>query len=326
MKMYNSCTYKLISNIIMYDTIIIGQGPAGITAGIYAARREMKTLILGKEAGGQIIWAGEIENYPGFINISNFELITRFNEHALASGVEVKTTEVKKIEKKEDGSFILFTEKEQFEAKTIIIAMGLAPRRLAVPGELELSGKGVSYCANCDGPLYRGKVVAVIGSGNSAFDAAEVLSKIASKVYLIARSDKFKAFDSLVEEVKARENIEIITNAKIDKIEGKEKVEAVAYKDVDGKIVEMPLDGVFVEIGRIASTDLVGEFVDRDEKDQILTDSKQSTKTPGLFAAGDVVVSEFKQITIAMGQATVAALSAYQHIQGTATVTQSTVK
>lgn len=324
--MYNICTYKLISKIIMYDTIIIGQGPAGITAGIYAARREMKTLILGKEAGGQIIWAGEIENYPGFINISNFELITRFNDHALASGVEVKTAEVKKIEKKADGNFVLFTEKDQFEAKTVIITMGLAPRRLAVPGELELSGRGVSYCANCDGPLYRGKEVAVIGSGNSAFDAAEVLSKIASKVYLIARGDKFKAFDSLVEEVKRRENIDIITNAKIETIEGKEKVDGIVYTDVDDKIIKLPLDGVFVEIGRIASTDLVSEFVERDSKDQILADEKQATKTPGLFAAGDVVVSDYKQITIAMGQATVAALSAYQYIQGAEATIQATVK
>lgn len=299
----------------MYDTIIIGQGPAGITAGIYAARREMKTLILGKESGGQIVWAGEIENYPGFTNISNFELITRFNEHVLTSGAEVKTVEVKKINKKEDGNFVLFTEKEQFEAKTVIIAMGLSPRYLSVPGELELRGKGVSYCANCDGPLYKEKVVAVVGSGNSAFDAAEFLSKIATKVYLIIRNDKFKAFDSLVAEVKKRENIEIITNAKINKIEGKEKVEAITYNDVDDKSVRLALDGIFVEIGRIANTDLVGDLVERNEKNQIFTNSKQSTKTPGLFASGDVVVSDFKQITIAMGQATVAALSAYQYIQ-----------
>jgi len=310
----------------MYDTIIIGQGPAGITAGIYAARREMKTLILGKEAGGQIIWAGEIENYPGFTSISNFDLITKFNDHALASGVEIKTAEVKRIEKNSDGNFLLFTEKEEFEAKTVIIAMGLAPRRLAVPGELELSGKGVSYCANCDGPLYKGKIVTVIGSGNSAFDAAEVLSKIASKVYLIARGDKFKAFDSLVEEVKRRENIEIITNAKIQEIKGDEKVVAISYKDVEDKLVELPLDGVFVEIGRIASTDLISDLAERDERDQILVDEKQATKTPGLFAAGDVVVSDFKQITIAMGQATVAALSAYQYIQGNEANIQTTVK
>lgn len=300
----------------MYDTIIIGQGPAGITAGIYAARREMKTLIIGKESGGQIIWAGEIENYPGFTSISNFDLIMRFNEHALASGVEIKNSEVKRLEKKEDGSFVVFTENGQFEAKTVIITMGLAPRRLAVPGEVELSGKGVSYCANCDGPLYKGKTVAVIGSGNSAFDAAEVLSKIAAKVYLIVRSPSFKAFDSLVDEVKARPNVEIITNAKTKEIIGKDKVEGLIYKNEAGEDISLSLDGVFVEIGRIASTDLVADFVDRDEQAQILVKSKMATRTPGLFAAGDVVASDFKQITIAMGQATEAALYAYQYIQG----------
>ncbi len=310
----------------MYDTIIIGQGPAGITAGIYAARREMKTLILGKEPGGQIIWAGEIENYPGFTNISNFDLITRFNEHALASGAEIKNCEVKRLEKKADGNFIVFTERDQYEAKTVIVAMGLAPRRLAVPGEIELSGKGVSYCANCDGPLYKGKTIAVIGSGNSAFDAAEVMSKIAAQVYLIIRGDSYKAFDSLVEEVKARPNIKIITNAKMVSINGETKVESLTYNNIDGIDVVLPLDGVFVEIGRIASTDLVADFADRDERSQILVDEKYSTKTPGLFAAGDVVGSEFKQITIAMGQATSAALYAYQYIQGAGAPTIVTSK
>lgn len=300
----------------MYDTIIIGQGPAGVTAGIYSARREMKTMIIGKEPGGQIIWAGDIENYPGFININNFDLITRFNEHAKAAGVELKNSEVKKIEKQLDGTFLVYTESEQFATKTIIVAMGLAPRRLAIPGELELSGKGVSYCANCDGPLYRGKTIAVIGSGNSAFDAAEVMSKIAAKVYLIARGDSFKAFDSLVDEVKARDNVEIITNAQLEAIKGEDKVEQLQYKDKDGKSITLLLDGVFVEIGRIANTDLVADLVERDERSQIKVDEKYSTKTPGIFAAGDVVCSEFKQITIAMGQATLAALYAYQYIQG----------
>jgi thioredoxin-disulfide reductase len=310
----------------MYDTIIIGQGPAGITAAIYAARREMKTLIIGKEPGGQIIWAGEIENYPGFTSISNFELISRFNEHALASGVEIKNAEVKNIEKRNDGSFLLTTERETFESKTVIIAMGLSPRRLAVPGEIELSGKGVSYCANCDGPLYKGKTVAVVGSGNSAFDAAEVLSKIASKVYLIIRSATFKAFDSLVEEVKGRDNIEIITSAQTKEIKGENKVEALIYQDESGGEITLPLDGVFIEVGRIASTDLVDNLADRDERAQIIVDKKYSTRTPGLFAAGDVVAGEFKQITIAMGQATEAALYAYQYIQGAGTPPITTSK
>lgn len=299
----------------MYDTIVIGQGPAGITASIYAARREMKTLIIGKEPGGQIIWANEIENYPGFVSISNFDLINRFNEHALHAGVEIKNCEVKRIETAVDGSFILHTDNEQFQTKTVIITMGLAPRRLSVPGEAELTGKGVSYCANCDGPLFKGKTVAVVGNGNCAFDAAEMLSKIAAKVYLLVRSDVFKAFDTLIEKVKNTANVTIITKAKPQMIKGENKVEAIVYNDENENPVELPVDGIFAEVGRIASTDLVKDYVDLDEKAQILVDKKQATKTPGIYAAGDVVSGEFKQITIAMGQATIAALSAYQYLQ-----------
>lgn len=300
----------------MYDLIIIGSGPAGMTAGIYAARREMKTLIIGKEVGGQMVWANEIENYPGFEKISAFELINKFKQQAISFGVEMKDDEVKQIEKTGDGGFLLHTNRETFEAKTVIIAMGLSPRRLAVDGEIEFNGRGVSYCANCDGPFFKNKKVAVIGAGNSALDAAEVLSKIASQVYLIQHNDKFKAFDSLIAEVQGRKNIEIILNADVESIEGNNKVERITISDVNTKAKkEIELDGVFIEVGRIASTDLVGEFVDRNEKHQIIVNSKTETKTPGMFAAGDVTDCEFKQITIATGQATIAALEAYQYLQ-----------
>ncbi len=300
----------------MYDLIIIGSGPAGMTAGIYAVRREMKTLIIGKEVGGQMVWASEIENYPGFEKINSFELINKFKQQTLNFGVEMKDDEVQKIEKTVEGNFLLHTNRESFEAKTVIIAMGLSPRRLAVDGEIELNGRGVSYCANCDGPFFKNKKVAVIGGGNSALDAAEVLSKIASQVYLVHRNDKLKAFDTLVAEVKSRSNIEIILNTEIKKIVGKEKVEKIQLIDTQTKTErEVMLDGVFIEVGRLASTDLVADFVERNEKSQIIVNSKTETKTPGLFAAGDVTDCEFKQITIAMGQATIAALSAYQYLQ-----------
>lgn len=300
----------------MYDLIIIGSGPAGMTAGIYAARREMKVLIIGKEIGGQMVWASEIENYPGFEKISAFDLINKFKEQTVNFGVEMKNDEVKQVERTDEGNFLLHTNRETFEAKTVIVAMGLSPRRLAVKGEVEFNGRGVSYCANCDGPFFKNKKVAVIGGGNSALDAAEVLSKIASQVYLIQHNDKFKAFDSLVAEVQDRENIEIILNADVESIEGENKVEKIKIADVKSKEErEIELDGVFIEVGRIASTDLVGEFVDRNEKHQIIVNSKTETKTPGLFAAGDVTNCDFKQITIATGQATIAALEAYQYLQ-----------
>lgn len=300
----------------MYDLIIIGSGPAGMTAGLYAVRREMKTLIIGKEVGGQMVWASEIENYPGYEKISSFELINKFKDQTVKAGVEMISDEVKNINKTAEGVFLVQTNRETFEAKAVIVSMGLSPRRLAVDGEIEFNGKGVSYCANCDGPFFKNKTVAVIGGGNSALDAAEVLSKISSQVYLIHRNESFKAFDALVEEVKTRKNIEIIFNSDIIKIEGKDKVEKIKIIDVkNNEEREIELDGVFIEVGRIASTDLVGELVERNEKNQIIVSSKMETKTPGLYAAGDVTSCEFKQITVAMGQATIAALSAYQYLQ-----------
>lgn len=300
----------------MYDVIIIGSGPAGMTAAIYAVRREMKTLIIGRELGGQVALASDIENYPGFEKISSFELIDRMKKQTLACGAELKESEVKKVEKTPDGFFRVYTNHESFEAKTVIIAMGLSPRRLAVPGEIELNGRGVSYCANCDGPFFKNKVVAVIGGGNSALDAAELMSKIASQVYLIHHNNSLKAFEVLVDEVKARANIEILLNHSVKNIAGSSKVEFInIINNEDKSEREIKIDGVFIEVGRIASTDLIADLVDRNSRNQITANSLAETKTPGLFAAGDVTDCEFKQITVAIGQATIAALSAYQYLQ-----------
>ncbi len=300
----------------MYDTIIIGTGPAGMTAAIYAVRREMKTLVIGKELGGQMILASEIENYPGFKSIQAAELVFKMQEQVQALGVEMKTDEIKRIEKLETGTFKLYSEKETFEAKTVVIGMGLSPRRLEIPGEIEFNGKGVTYCANCDGPFYRDKIVAVVGGGNSALDAAEVMSKIAKKVYLVHRRDEFKGFEALVNEVKEKENVELVLDSSVVEITGDSKVNKIKVLNNKTKEErEIDVDGVFIEVGRIANTDLVAELVERTPQNQIVVDEKQQTKTDGLFAAGDVVSSEFKQITIACGQATVAALSAYQYLQ-----------
>ena len=302
----------------MYDVVIIGSGPAGMTAGIFAVRREMKTLIIGREVGGQLIWANEIENYPGFETIKSFELINRIKEQTLKAGVEFKEDEVKKIEKTIEGNFLLYTSREVFEARSVIVAIGLSPRRLAVPGEIEFSGRGVSYCANCDGPFYKGKNIAIIGGGNSALDAAEFMSKIAKQVYLVHRNENFKAFDNLVNEVESRDNIEILLNTEIKNIIGEQKVEKIQLVNTkDNSEKEILIDGIFIEVGRIASTDLVNDFVNRNDKNQIIVNSKMETKTPGIFAAGDVTDCEFKQIPVAMGQATIAALAAYQYLQMT---------
>lgn len=300
----------------MYDTIIIGSGPAGMTAAIYASRREMNTLVIGKEMGGQLVWASEIENYPGFKSINAFELIQKMQDQVKTLGVEIKTTEVKKIVKQNNGTFKVITSKEEFVARTVISAIGLSPRRLAIKGEEELGGKGVSYCANCDGPFYKDKVVGVIGGGNSALDAAEILSKIAKKVYLVHRRDDFRAFEALINEVKNRENIEIILDSSPKEFQGKEKLEKMVIENQKtNEIREIDVDGVFVEIGRIANTDFLSALVDRNEKKELVVDNLTRTRTEGLYACGDVTQVEYKQISIAMGQATISALSAYQYLQ-----------
>ncbi len=300
----------------MYDTIIIGAGAAGLTAAIYAIRRNMKILVISRDIGGQMLWTNEIENYPGFSSITGYELIEKMKQQAVGLGVEIKEAEVQRVERLADGSFVVHTGRESLATSSVIVTMGLSPRRLAVPGELEFSGKGVTYCATCDGPFFKNKRVAVIGGGNSALDAAELMSKIASQVYLIHRSTEFKAFDSLVQEVKERKNIEIILNAQIKEITGDNKVECIVVTDLTSKEERtLELEGVFVEIGRIASTDLVADFVERNSQQKIVVNDRCETKTPGIFAAGDVTNSEFKQITIATGQGTVAALVAYQYLQ-----------
>lgn len=300
----------------MYDTIIIGAGPAGFTAGIYAARRQMKTLIIGKEPGGQIALASEIENYPGFKKIDSYELISKMQEQVSALGVEIKISEVKAITRVQDGTFNIACAKEEYKAKTIILALGLAPRRLGILGENEFIGKGVSYCANCDGPFYHDKIVAIIGGGNAALDAAEVMSKIAKKTYLIHRRAEFRAFEVLTDKVRKKENVEMVLNSEVVEISGEQFVKKIKVANKQTKEnKEIEVNGVFIEIGRAANTALAGDFVERDEAGQIIVDQNCATKTSGIFAAGDCVVGDFKQITIAVGSATIAALAAYQYLQ-----------
>lgn len=299
----------------MYDLIIIGLGPAALTAGIYASRREMNVLIVGKEIGGQLIWADIIENYPGTIDIKSFELISNMKKQAEKSGARIVIDEIKEVKKDKNNLFVLKSNKNTYKAKSVIISTGLSPRRLEIPGEIEFNGKGVSYCANCDGPFFKNKTVAVIGGGNSAFDAAEVLSKIANKVYLIHHKKSFTAFEALQKEVLYRNNIEIITDSKVTKINGNNRINSIDVNNLaNNSKKSYRIDGLFIEIGRIASTDIFSDLVDRNMKDQIIIDNKGKTKTKGLYAAGDVTNCEVKQITVATGQATIAALDAYQYI------------
>lgn len=300
----------------LYDAIIIGAGPAGMTAGIYAARREMNALIIGKEPGGQMMWASEIENYPGFKSINSYDLISRMQEQVTGLKVNIKNEEVEKIEKEENDNFKLVTNNDIFYTQTVIIAMGLSPRRLEIPGEKEFNGKGVTYCANCDAPFYKNKDVAVIGGGNSALDAAEYLSKIANKVYLVHRREEFRAFESLIEEVENKDNIELALNSEVKEIKGEQTVKKIkVHNKKEDKEADIEVQGVFIEIGRIAKTDLIADFVKRSKESQIKINEVCETTTPGIYAAGDVTTTPFKQITIACGQGTIAALTAYQYLQ-----------
>jgi len=300
----------------MYDIIIIGAGPTGLTAAIYAARRMMKTLVISKNIGGQMVWASEIANYPGVKTIGAIELVQNMSQQVKDFGVGIKIDEVKKIDKNTDGSFKIDGKKQSYLTKTIVLAMGLAPKQLGLARENQLVGKGISYCANCDGPLFKGKPVAVVGGGNAALDAAEVLSKIASQVYLIYHKPKFKGFESLVAWVEARKNIIIMLASDVVEIIGEQKLERLKIENkIDRTVKEIKVDGFFIEIGHTPKTEWLANLVERDEKDQIIVDLSAQTSQAGVFAAGDVTPGEFKQIIIGCSQGAVAALSAYKYLQ-----------
>ncbi len=301
----------------MYDVIIIGAGPTGLTAAIYTARRMMKTLVISKNIGGQVIWASEIKNYPGINEISGVELANKMSQQVKNLGVEIKIDEIKKVSKNAEGNFTVTAGKGEYSGKTIILANGLSPKKLNLPNENELTGRGISYCATCDAPLFKGKNVAVIGGGNAALDAADVLSKAGNKVYLIYRKEQFRAFESLVAQVKSRNNVEIMLDSDVFEIIGGQKLEKIKVKNsVDQKVREIEVDGLFIEIGHEPKTEIVADLVERDDKGQIIVDAIGKTSRDGIFAAGDVTPIEFKQIIIGCGQGAVAALAAYKYLQG----------
>ena len=293
-----------------YDIIIIGGACAGLTAGLYAARRALKTLILTKDVGGQAAITDEIENYPGVGRINGFELMTNFRKQAEEAGAEIKMAEVNSIESVENR-FSVKSSAGEFEATSLILAFGLEHRKLGVTGENEFYGRGVTYCATCDGPLFKGKTVAIVGGGNSAFDAAEYLSGLCKKVYLIHRSDKFRAEQVLIDIVKSKSNVEIITKAEIAEIVGKERVEKAILRN--GEVLK--LDGVFIEIGYQPKTDFIKDLVKLDSIGQVIIDKEGKTNVPGIFGAGDVTDTPFKQVVISAGEGAKAALSAARYLQ-----------
>jgi len=295
-----------------YDVVIVGGGPAGITAAIYTARRLLKTLVITKEPGGQIVKTSDIENYPGFDLISGPELAKKFISQAKKFGAEIVFDEVLRLDEK-NSDFIISGRKKNYRSKSLILAFGKVPRKLNIPGEEEFKGKGISYCSTCDAPFFKNKIVVVNGGGNSAFEATLLLSRTAQKVYLIHRRDEFTAEEIMINKIKKVKNVEIITSATIDKIEGDQVVRSITVSH-KGKKRKIEIAGFFIEIGYMVEDGLIKKFVEMDEKNQIKVNKDHSTSREGVFAAGDLTNSYYKQIVISAGEGAIAALSAAKYL------------
>lgn len=300
----------------MYDLIVVGGGPAGLTAAIYAARRAMKTLILAKEFGGQAVYASKVENFPGFDLIPGYELMEKMKAQAERLGVEVKNVEATEIKKEGDVFFVRDKDNGAYEGKTIILSFGAVPRKLGLPNEDKFKGNGISYCATCDAPFFKNKNVAVIGGGNAALDAALLLAKFAKQVYLVHRREEFKAEEVRVNDAKKLQNIEMILSSEVKEIKGEKNIVGMVVGRVDsGETRELEVNGIFVEIGHIVESEFVSKIVELDERRQIIVNEKNETNVSGVFAAGDATTVPYKQIVIAAGEGAKAALTAYSYLQ-----------
>lgn len=286
----------------MYDLIIVGAGPAGLAAAIYAARAELKFIVLEKEimSGGQIINTYEVDNYPGLYHMGGFDLAMKFREHADALGASFVTGEVEKIEATAEGKKIICKDGTVYEAKTVILSGGAKHRKLEVPGEDSFAGSGVSYCATCDGAFFRGKEVAVVGGGDVAVEDALFLARLCKKVYVIHRRDSFRAAKTLVSRLVSAENVEIIYDSVVKEIQGKFKVESLVLtnkKTEEERTVT--LDGVFIAVGMLPETSAYEGLVELDAAGYIKADETGLTSCPGIFAAGDIRTKELRQVVTA---------------------------
>ncbi len=297
----------------MYDIIIIGAGISGQTAAIYASRKKMNYLFITKEIGGQFLESGEVVNYPGIIKTTGEEFASVMEEQLEFNDVSVnENEEVKSIEKKEKG-FKVTTDKNSYESYTVLIATGARHRMLKVPGEERLKNKGVTYCAVCDGPLFSGKNIAIIGGGDSALEAADFTKSIANKIYLINRNKDFSAHEYLVERVKSMDNLEIIEESNTVEILGEEMVKGLVYEK-NGEKKELDVNGIIIEIGRVPNTNFVKGLVELDKHGHIIIDCQTGTSVEGIFAAGDCASGHEYQYCIAAGQGCMALLKAARYI------------
>jgi alkyl hydroperoxide reductase subunit F len=300
-----------MGNYHLYDLIIIGGGPAGITAAIYSARNKIDFMMITINIGGQVVLSSEIENYTGFQYITGEELKAKFQEHLKKYKFRLEIEEVKKIEK-ENSLFKIITDSNFYLSKTAIVATGRRPRELRVPGEKEFKNRGVTYCAICDAPLFEGLDVAVIGGGNSGLEAVLQLIKIAKSINLIEINPQLKADKVLIEKAMASDKVRIWTNTRIEEIIGDKVVKGIKIKKNDKEIF-LPIQGVFIEIGSVPNSEIV-DFVNKNEYGEIIVNCKCETNVPGLFAAGDVTNVPEKQIVVAAGEGCKAALSAFKYL------------
>ena len=302
----------------MYDVVIIGAGPAGLTAGIYAARGGLRTAIVELAMpGGQAASTEKIENYPGFPQgIGGFELMNLFHQQAVNYGAEFIFEEVRSLELKGDVKKII-TDSQTLETKAVIIAAGSKPRPLGVPGESTFHGRGVSYCATCDGAFFKGKKVVVVGGGDAALEEGAYLTKFAEEVTIIHRRTAFRAAHIAVERAKSNPKIRFELNSVVDEIIGSDHVEGVRIRNVEtGETKTLPVDGVFVYVGTEPNGQFLHGELEVDERGYIITDAHLRTNIPGVFAAGDIRTTPLRQVATAVGDGALAAVEAEKFLAG----------
>lgn len=296
------------------DVGIIGAGPAGLTAAIYSSRKGLKTAIISKDIGGQVAWTLDIENYLGFQLITGRELTSKFIEQVRQFPVPIVTDEVTSIKPEKDLFMISTTGGRTLSARTVIIATGKRPKELGLPNEKKLIGRGVSYCATCDAPLFKGKTVAVCGGGNSAVQASVELAHLADNVYSISRSP-WRADKNTIDKADKEPNLQKRIGYEVKEIVGDQVVEGIKIRDKKtGQEEELKVQGVFVEVGLDPNSELVKDLLPLNEYKEIIVDSMCKTNVPGLYAAGDVTIVHEKQIVVAAGEGAKAALSAYEFL------------
>jgi thioredoxin reductase (NADPH) len=298
----------------MYDIIIVGAGPAGLTAAIYARRASKKVLVLeAKSYGGQIINTLDIENYHVEAHISGFDFATKLYNQAKDLGAEILFEKVVDINDQGTTKEVITT-KNTYQAKAIILATGCENRKLGLSNEEELVGKGISYCATCDGAFYKNKDVAVVGGGNTALEDTLYLSDIVNKVYLIHRRDEFRADESTVEELKQKSNVEFILNSNVTKLNANERLESIEVTNKEGSIREVKVDGLFVAVGQIPENENFKKIINVDNAGYIIAGEDCTTNIPGIFVAGDNRTKELRQLVTATSDGAIAASKAIKYI------------